>query len=156
MRQLAATKVIVVEDSNALQTLLRSIVAKIAGLSVAGVFIGASTAIAAIRSAAPDILLLDIQLSEGNGVDVMRVVANEYPNIKVIVVTNFADPIYRKHFADAGAYAFFDKSFDLDAVRSTLEVLAGAARQRFCLDEMLAKTSTEEFLAFCGAPVESV
>src|SRR5450631_1479925 len=105
------SKVIVVEDSDALRSLLCSIVTKIAGLSLAGEFIGASAAIAAICREAPDIVLLDIQLSEGNGATVMRMVANEFPKTKVIVVTNFTDPIYRRHFTDAGAYAFFDKSF---------------------------------------------
>ena len=120
--------VVVVEDSDALRALMCSIVTKIDGLSISGEFLGACAAIAAIRRETPDIVLLDINLGEGSGVEVMRVIGKEFPSTKVFVVTNFADPIYRRHFADAGAYAFFDKSFELDAMRSTLESLACTSR----------------------------
>jgi len=117
-------KIIVVEDSDALRTLFCSIVNEIEGLSLVGEFIGATNAIAAIRRDPPDIVLLDIQLSEGSGVEVMRTVTVEFPGIKVIVASNFADPIYQRYFANAGAYAFFDKSHELKKMRSALENLA--------------------------------
>jgi DNA-binding NarL/FixJ family response regulator len=63
-------------------------------------------------------------LSEGSGIEVMRTVNAEYPDIKVIVASNFADPIYQRYFANAGAHAFFDKSLELRKVRSALEYLA--------------------------------
>ena len=126
-------KVIVVEDSDALRALLCSIVTEIEGLSLVGEFTGSTAAIAAIRHDPPDIVLLDVQLSEGSGIEVMRAVTVEYPDIKVIVASNFADPIYQRYFANAGAYAFFDKSHELKKVRSALEYLASeeiVGRQR--------------------------
>ena len=148
-------KVIVVEDSDALRRLLCSIVASIPGLSVVGEFIGASSAIAAIRRATPDIVLLDIQLGEGNGAEVMRVIAHESLLTKVIVVSNFADAIYRRHFADAGAFAFFDKSFELDAVRFTLEFLADAAHLQSRPAELPATSGGGESFPFREARVET-
>jgi DNA-binding NarL/FixJ family response regulator len=115
---------IIVEDSDIVRALWREMVAKIAGLSLTGEFNRASTAIAAIRRAPPDVVLLDIHLSEGNGIEVLRVVTAEYPMTKVIVVSNCADPIHRRHFTKAGAYAFYDKSHELAALRGTLEHLA--------------------------------
>lgn len=120
-------KIIVVEDSDALRNLYCSIVSEIDGLSLVGNFAGAAQAIAAIRRDRPDIVLLDIQLGDGSGIEVMQAVANESPQSKVIVASNFADPTYQRYFADAGAYAFFDKSHELRAVRTTLERLAGSA-----------------------------
>lgn len=120
-------KIIVVEDSDALRNLYCSIVSEIEGLSLVGNFAGAAQAIAAIRRDPPDIVLLDIQLGDGSGIEVMQTVANESPQSKVIVASNFADPIYQRYFAEAGAYAFFDKSHELKAVRTTLEHLAGSA-----------------------------
>ncbi|MGH8848030.1 MAG: response regulator [Polaromonas sp.] len=121
---LRPSRLFVVEDSDVVRALWRTVVAKIAGLSLAGEFNRASTAIAAIRREPPDIVLLDIHLSEGDGMDVLRVVAAEYPMTKVIVVSNCADPIHRKYFAKAGAYAFYDKSHELPVMRRTLERLA--------------------------------
>ena len=93
-------------------------------MSLAGEFSRASTAIAAIRREIPKLVCLDVQFSEGSGMDVMRVVAAEYLMTKVIVASNFADPIFRPHYTEAGAYAFYDKSHDLAAMRGTLARLA--------------------------------
>src|SRR5438093_22214 len=73
------------------------------------------------------VVLLDINLSDGNGngMEVLRVVAAEHPKTKVIVVSNCSDPTHRRYFAKAGAYAFFDKSHELAAMRRMLASLAG-------------------------------
>lgn len=110
-----------------MRAIWRELVAEMAGFSLNGEFSCASAAIAAIRCTAPDVVLLDIQLSEGSGMDVMRVVAQEYPMTKVIVVSNYADPIYRSRFVAAGAYAFFDKSHEIAAMRSSLARMAPAS-----------------------------
>ena len=125
-RESRVSRVFVIEDSDVVRALWRTVVAKIAGLSLSGEFNRASTAIAAIRREAPHVVLLDINLSDGNGMEVLRVVAAEYPMTKVIVVSNCADPTHRKYFTKAGAYAFYDKSHELAAMRRMLASLAGA------------------------------
>jgi len=117
-------RLFVVEDSNVVRALRRTLSPPIAGLSLAGVFHRASTAIGAIRHEPPDVVLLDINLSDGNAMEVLRVVAAEYPLTKVIVVSNCADPTHWKYFTKAGAYAFYDKNHELAIMRRMLERLA--------------------------------
>jgi len=117
-------RVIVVEGSPCVRAVWRMMFAEIEALSIAGEFSSASAAIDAIRHEAPDLVLLDIRLVEGSGMDVMRVVTTGYPLTKVIVVSNFVDPIFRRYYTQAGAYAFFDKSHDLAAVRRMVVSLA--------------------------------
>jgi DNA-binding NarL/FixJ family response regulator len=119
----AGLGVMFVEDSETVCAVWHDLIGRIAGLSVAGSFSCASTAIAGICRCPPDILLLDIQLREGNSMEVLRLVTECYPSVKVIVVTNFADAIYRKHYMNAGAHAFFDKSHELAKLRRALEQL---------------------------------
>lgn len=122
------TKIMVVEDSAVVREIMRLFLADIPGLSVIGEFCCAPTAIAGIRRDPPDVLLLDIQLYAGNGMDVLNAVSAEHPETKVLVVTNYADAVFRSHYMGAGAYAFFDKSRELNALRSSLQKLAGQAR----------------------------
>jgi DNA-binding NarL/FixJ family response regulator len=74
----------------------------------------------------PDVVLLDIQLLNGSGLEVLRAVSAEHPSVKVVVFTNFAEDVYRKRCLEAGAYAFYDKKSDLPALRQTLHGLASA------------------------------
>lgn len=94
------------------------------GAEVVGEFQSPAPAIESIRAYPPGVVLLDIQLVDGSGLEVLRVVRKEYPDTKVIVFSNFAEPIYRKRCMDGGAYAFFDKKSGLQALRQTLRELA--------------------------------
>jgi DNA-binding NarL/FixJ family response regulator len=118
-------KVMVVEDSAVVRDIMRLFLAEIPGLAVVGEFCCAPTAIAGTRRDPPDVLLLDIQLYTGSGMDVLKTVLAEHRHTKVLVVSNFADPVFRKRYIEAGAYAFFDKSRELHLLRSSLKELAG-------------------------------
>ncbi|SMF10114.1 response regulator [Pseudogulbenkiania subflava] len=152
VRALRPTRLFVVEDSDVVRALWRSVAASIPGLFLAGEFNCASATIAAIRRAPPDVLLLDIHVSESEGMEILRVIADEYPMTKVIVVSNCADlthrryvaeyPMsevivvsnctdlaHRKYFTKAGAYAFYDKGHGLCAMRCMRCMLEGLAGQ---------------------------
>lgn len=115
--------VIMVENSRVMQRVWRDMIDSIVDLTLTGIYSGATAAIAAVRSGPPDIVLLDIQLDEGSGIDVLRMLAAEYANAKVIVVSSEKDDIYRRYCTNAGAHAFHDKS-ELAAIHHTLASLA--------------------------------
>lgn len=125
-RDITEIRIMIVEDSDAVHAVLYNMVTRIPGLSVAGGFSCVSSALEGIRSDPPDVVLLDIQLQGESGMKVMQGVAESHPSTKVIVVSNYADAIYRRHYMNAGAYAFFDKSHDLKKLRHTLENLAAS------------------------------
>lgn len=117
-------KVMVIEDSDIVRIVFHNLLAQVRGASVVGEFDTAASAIRALEQRLPDAILLDIQLRSGNGMDVLKVVAADFPHIKVFVVTNFTDELYRRRYLDAGAAGFFDKSRDLAALRSSLQTLS--------------------------------
>jgi len=124
--------VAVVEDSAAVRELWRQMLTSITGVSVVAEFSQAKAAIEGICADPPDIVLLDIALAEGNGMDVLKALVPACPATQVIVVTNYAEPIYRKQYMGAGAHAFYDKNRDLRALR---EALAGLAASRPVITE---------------------
>lgn len=117
-------RVIVVEDSDIMRDLLRTVLAEIDGAELVGEFESPEPAIASIRAERPDVVVLDVQLINGNGMEVMGAVRAHYPTAKVVVFTNFADAVFRKQYMEAGAYAFYDKNMDIRAFRRTLSDLA--------------------------------
>lgn len=67
-----------------------------------------------ILAARPDVVVLDVQLEGGTGLEVLRAVRSAAPEIAVVVFSNNASPAYRKRYLSDGAAAFFDKSTDFD------------------------------------------
>lgn len=73
----------------------------------------------ALTSAA-DTLLLDLQLIDGNGLDVLAAVKPQRPGMHVIVLSNFATPQHRRASLAAGADVFLDKSQEFARVPEIL------------------------------------
>ena len=119
-------RVILVEDSATVRDVWKQMLVDIPGISIIGEFSGASAAIEGIRRNTPDLVLLDVQLAEGKGMDVLRILTLEYPHIEVFVVTNFVESIYRQKYLAAGASAFYDKNRELSILCRALD----AASQR--------------------------
>ncbi|MBU2445038.1 MAG: response regulator transcription factor [Bacteroidetes bacterium] len=74
------------------------------------------TAIASIRKLKPDIVILDIHMPGGSGIDVLKEVRKEFPLMTVIILTNYADPHYRSACFEAGGDYFLDKSKEFEKV----------------------------------------
>ena len=61
----------------------------------------------------PDLILLDINLPDKNGMDLLKLVREKYSHIIVMMMTNHATMQYRETCANLRSSYFFDKSNDL-------------------------------------------
>jgi DNA-binding NarL/FixJ family response regulator len=119
--------IVLVEDSPAVRNRLREILAEIESFQIAGEYETATDAIAAIAVAAPDVVLLDIKLRMGNGIEVLRQLRRQSSATIVIVFSQHDDPGYREQFASAGADHFFNKTCETTQLIAVLTGLAKSA-----------------------------
>lgn len=103
-------RVFLVEDSEVILDHLRATVSEVAGAKVAAEAGSERDAIDGIRATRPDTVILDLTLTSGSGIEVLRRTKALLPNIRIIVLTNKADPQYRRACMALGADAFLDKS----------------------------------------------
>ena len=87
----------------------------IPNVEVVGVSSAAKEAIAEIVRTRPDLVVLDLNLSQGSGVDVLLAARTWSPKPRMWVVSNVHDQTTRALVSRAGADRFFDKSIELDA-----------------------------------------
>jgi len=117
--------VALVEDEAATRAALASAIATDASLSLAGTYARAGEALAALGRATPDVLLVDLGLPDMSGLDLIRVVAAQYPSIDVLVFTAFGDEATVIACLEAGARGYLLKGsgvshigFDVREIRS--------------------------------------
>ena len=113
-------QVFLVEDSPVIRERLEALLAGIPGTTVAGRAAGAAEAIRDILATRPDLVLLDVQLAEGSGFDVLRALHAQAPQLPVVMLTNYSADPYRQIAERFGARAFFDKTKEFDRVREVL------------------------------------
>jgi DNA-binding NarL/FixJ family response regulator len=113
----------IVENSNYLRERLTRLVGQRSGIQVVGFAATEKNAVEGIRRVKPDVVLLDIRLDQGTGLDVIKQIKTPGKPPVVVVITNYAYPQYRERFMQYGAEYFFDKSAELDVMLQALETL---------------------------------
>jgi DNA-binding NarL/FixJ family response regulator len=124
----APLKVFIVDDS----VLIRDRVAAMleaAAISVVGRAATPQDAIDGILAASPDVVVLDVQLEGGSGLQVLRAVRQAAPDIAFVVFSSNSGPAYRKRYFGEGAEAFLDKSTEFDQL---VQTVAKASRYVAC------------------------
>ncbi len=114
------TNVFIVEDSAPIRARLAEMLGEVSSVAIVGEAETPATAIAGILRTRPDSVVLDIQLAGGSGIEVLRKICPIAPNIVFIMLTNHADPQYRKICMQAGASYFLDKSVEFNKVRDVI------------------------------------
>ena len=74
-----------------------------------------------ILAARPDVVVLDVQLEGGSGLQVLRAVRLAAPDIAFVVFSNNSGPAYRKRYLGEGAQRFIDKSTEFDQLVPAVE-----------------------------------
>ena len=68
----------------------------------------------------PDMVLLDINLPDKSGIDLLRIIKERRLEIAVLMISNHADQYYKDICKKLGARYFLDKSTDIDLIPSVL------------------------------------
>jgi two-component system repressor protein LuxO len=115
-------RVLLVEDTASLSMVYRSVLAK-AGHGVACAF-SLSEARTEIERVRPHVVLLDLQLPDGDGLDLLQTVRSDLPGTRVIVITANGSINRAVQAMRAGAFDFLVKPFDearlLSAVQNAI------------------------------------
>ncbi len=125
-----ALRVFLVEDSPLMQERLRALMEDIEGVHVISIVDREDDAVRGISQTLPDVVILDLNLSQGSGMSVLWQTKQAYPQVKVFVCTNMGDLQHRKKCHRLGADAFFDKSKGLGAFIGALADLAANQQAR--------------------------
>ena len=118
------TNVYIVDDSAAVRSRLVEMLAAMPGVKLAGEADTAAEAVEGILQARPDSVLLDLNIAGRSGINVLRAVRYRAPGIVFIVLTNHAEPQYRRACTLAGARYFLDKSTEFERVRDVIAEIA--------------------------------
>lgn len=113
-------KVVIADDSLIVRKRLVTILDELAGVEVVGQAEHVAEAISVVRKLQPDVVILDIRMPGGSGIDVLRNIKQDGLGPIVIMLTNYPFSEYRQRCLRTGADFFLDKSTEFDQIPELL------------------------------------
>jgi len=129
-------RLLLVDDHQMVRAGLRALLADEAELQVVGEAGSVAEAIAAAESLLPDLILMDLRLPDGSGVEACREILSAAPGIRILFLTSHSDEQAIESTLLAGARGYLLKDIGHQAlVRAIRDAVAG----RPVLDSVLAR-----------------
>lgn len=117
-----AIRVLLVDDHEVIRVGLRTVFGQTQGVMVVGEAGTMAEAVQQAQRLKPDVILMDVRLPDGSGVDACREILGALPETRVIFLTSYADDDSVLAAVLAGAHGYVLKEIDspalLDAIRS--------------------------------------
>lgn len=133
-------RILIVDDHKLVREALCSVLTKEADFSVIGMTGDGESAIALCAESPPDLVLLDIALTDISGIVVTRKILAANPAIKVLAVSTYIERSIVESVLDAGAMGFINKGAGGDELLYGIRtVLAGTPYLSTNVAEMLAQ-----------------
>jgi DNA-binding NarL/FixJ family response regulator len=112
--------IVIVDDSELVRDRISYRISELPDIFVTGVAGNSIEAREIIRLQQPDVVILDIKMPGESGIELLRKIKEDYPHIKVIMLTNYPFLQYRSKCYENGADYFLDKSNEFEKVTEIL------------------------------------
>jgi DNA-binding NarL/FixJ family response regulator len=118
----AALRVVVVDDIASIRELIGLLLAE-AGHEVVGEAADGRAGVAVVLARAPDLVIMDWQMPEMDGVEATRRIFEQSPGMRIVAFSSANDPSTRAAFLEAGAIAYHDKT-DISGLEASVARVA--------------------------------
>ena len=113
-------------------------------------FNSAAPALERMKTESCDVVLLDLKLQEEDGMEVLRQIKQEHPDVSVIMMTAFGSIGSSVEAIKAGAYTYLTKPLDLEQLKlflsQTMEIRKMNEQIRFLSDELRSRQTFQKIV----------
>ncbi len=140
-------KALIVDDSATMRSTLNAFLAE-AGIEVIGQLANGSQLLQMISRASPDIVCLDYNLPDINGLELLKTIVSVHPEIAVVIITGEQAPDLRQAAAQAGAAGFIHKPFSEDQIIKEIRHIIQTQRLLAVTHKSITKAAPDQVAEF--------
>jgi DNA-binding NarL/FixJ family response regulator len=116
-------KIFIVDDHEFFRNGLKMVINRLKYAKVTGEAANGREFLDLLAKEEPDIVLIDIQMPQMNGIEATRQALEEYPDLKIVALTMFEDEEYIQRMIDAGAKGFLLKNITKEILDQALQAI---------------------------------
>ena len=116
-------KVLIADDQELIRQSLQIVLNSKADIEVCDVAADGQDVIRRIRKEKPDVILMDIRMPKMDGVQCTKIIKENYPQIKIIILTTFDDDEYVYNALKFGASGYLLKGVSMDELENAIKTV---------------------------------
>lgn len=121
-------KVIIADDQELIRQSLQIVLETKEDIEVIGTAKDGREVINLVRKEKPDVILMDVRMPEMDGVQCTKIIKDQYPQIKIIILTTFDDDEFVFSALKHGASGYLLKGISMDELEQAIHTVhAGGA-----------------------------
>ncbi len=113
-------KTLIVDDSDLMRVRIISLLSGVPGIDIVAEAGTITEAWKFIDELKPDLMLLDIRMPNGSGVELLKNLRDKDVSMIIVILTNYPMVQYKKKCLELGADYFFDKGTEFEQVREVI------------------------------------
>ena len=113
--------ILLIDDSVSILKKMQEMLLDSLCIGTVDIAVSATDAYEYINTTLPNLILLDINMPGKNGIELLREIKQNHPNVKVMMVTNQSVDYYKPICKDLGADYFIDKSTEFEMIPEIIE-----------------------------------
>ena len=117
------TKIAITDDHEMIRNGIDSLLENHPDILIVGKYSNAEETLTALKQSQPDVLLLDINLPDINGIDLCKTLLKEYPDLKIIALSNFDETSFVKRILNNGALGYLLKNTNTEELVKAIETV---------------------------------
>ena len=116
-------KVLIADDQELIRQSLQIVLISKDDIEVCDVSADGQEVIRSIRKEKPDVILMDIRMPKMDGVQCTKIIKENYPQIKIIILTTFDDDEYVYNALKFGASGYLLKGVSMDELENAIKTV---------------------------------
>jgi DNA-binding NarL/FixJ family response regulator len=142
-----ATRVLLVDDHALVRAGIRSLLEKMPGVEVVAEASTGREAIEMVKAKLPNLVLMDIAMAELGGLEALPRITNDFPDVKVVILSAHANEEYVIRALRSGAAGYMLK----DAATAELELaIRSVTEDKTYLSPSISRTVIDSYLERVG------
>ena len=130
---------------------IKTMLNQVDDIQITNTYFSVNDTLKGIKHTTPDVLLLDINLPDGNGIHLCKELKSDFKNLKIIALSNYEDVSFIKQIIKNGANGYLLKNTNkaelIDAIKAVKnnQLFLPEKLQRLLLNDSLGKPTNSSF-----------
>ena len=116
-------KVMIADDQELIRQSLQIVLEMKEGIEVTATAKDGREVIQEVRKDKPDVILMDVRMPEMDGVQCTQIIKEQYPDVKIIILTTFDDDEYVYNALKFGASGYLLKGVSMDELENAIKTV---------------------------------